>query len=341
MQSELLVVARTGEQKPAAVAALQAEMDDLTTQTQQFHAQCHEMAQQLAELRPEPGPATPRPEWEELLVSEAGDLSALDAQQPVEAALALSSVERAEHLGSHVALLRREMAEVVHAQDAIAQVRERAAKLGGGGEPLGIPKWFVCRGFGRGVPMFMRAAGRVRNWQWCERETVQLIMEVWASKPNPSPTSPAAFHKQSLAEHLHSHLQATQGSVRAVEWAYNLVGALQRFQHNVWCREFSAILSGELSENIRIFQTSSLDELLKSLQAADNAENGGSMTYVLPRAVFLRVVNSVGFRTEDEFEVLQTALDCDQSRPNIAYTGTHWLSCDAQLAASATELPLR
>ena len=110
-------------------------------------------------------------------------------------------------------------------------------------------------GFGEGIPKFLQVNGRVRKKKFSKRVTERMVKSVWMQKEKDANTDTLEeFFYQYLLDKYKAH-----GVV--VEWGYNTLEALQKYQYDADCELFYLILTGRLSESVYLDQGIMLKEL--------------------------------------------------------------------------------
>ncbi|CAK4145855.1 unnamed protein product [Aphanomyces euteiches] len=158
--------------------------------------------------------------------------------------------------------------------------------------------FFTGRGMDESVPKYLQFEGRVRNKWYSKRETQQLISHVWQQKalaekmvkPAAAPAkstrriSASSPSKRSmeivpamsipLQQFFHTYLTKKYADrLQAVECAYNIVAALDRYQDDTECRIFQRVLEGQLPEDARVDSLQVLSKVFDAFAALDKNES--------------------------------------------------------------------
>ena len=170
---------------------------------------------------------------------------------------------------------------------------------------VGTKQGAFFRGLGTGidVPRYLRLNGRVRNRRLGKRETERLIKDVWIKKEQ-------ARNHDPLSEFFYVYLKKRfRSHALVVEWAYNVVDALERYEYDNDCELFLKILRGQLSDAVQIDQVDMLRNLHEALVAIDRNANGGTQRNVVQRTELLKLLRRM-FPTKPQanFNALQKAL---------------------------------
>ena len=105
-------------------------------------------------------------------------------------------------------------------------------------------------GLGENIPKFLRVNGRVRKKRLTKRVTERIVKSVWMQKEKEGNSdSLEEFFYQYLLEKYKAH-----GVV--VEWGYNTLEALKKYEYDADCELFYLILTGKLSEGVYLDQVS-------------------------------------------------------------------------------------
>ncbi len=109
--------------------------------------------------------------------------------------------------------------------------------------------YFIGRGIGPEVPVFLRFNGRIRNHYTTKPTVERIVKTVWMRKEQ-------SRNKERLAIFFHGWLNDTYGPspTLVVEQAYNIVHALEKFSYDADCDMFLKILMGELPEQAFVDQ---------------------------------------------------------------------------------------
>jgi hypothetical protein len=250
-------------------------------------------------------PPTPRPKWNDL-----PDFQKIirghnvNVNQPT-AMIIDDLTELIENLRTEVEKARGDLPWVQ------AEKKAKAAMAG---------KWFVCRGTAPSVPKFLRMQGKVRNRNMNKRDCEATLNEFWEAKiaHDNKPKS----QKMTVPDFLHKFLKSKFGLESAVvEYGYNLIDALKRFEYDADCELFLSIVNGELCEEAYYDQVDMINKFQKNCELLDKAKYGTkSMKKCLKREDFFQLLDdNFPFKAKDDKRSLELAVEYDQPLPMIYY----------------------
>jgi Skp family chaperone for outer membrane proteins len=148
---------------------------------------------------------------------------------------------------------------------------------------VGRHRYFVCKGTGEHIPVYLRAAGVVRNRKMRKGQLEKLLKKFWDERRmdlhaetnlNPTP----------LPEYYHRWLQKVTGNAKAaIEVAYNMFSVCEQYQLDPDCAMFLRIMRGELSEHAMFDQAVMLDNLREVMIANDPSRKHALSRYTIHR----------------------------------------------------------
>ena len=319
--------------KEAECRKLHNDIMDLHVQLQQMTKEVRESTKKLAnllELRAEADqqlkqakaasvdrtrPKTPRPDWAEAQASLAKVLpldTATSTSETVQQMVhrVVDIVERTQEAHDD---LRRLALDEQHAPDAAEQRKRVMAAADKAGANK---KWLICLGCGSSVPDYLRATGKVANKNLPRSFAVKWIEEFWDKK-----SSSAQSKTMPVDEFLNNYLTLKYGNERGrVEWIYNLMFAIKRYNYDADCQAFLAVLNGVVPEVVYHAQRELLVRLLAVFEKADKDNHGGRLWNTLSRTEFCETVEAeFPLKTEEEKKALQRAIAQDQPPPDVRY----------------------
>ena len=171
--------------------------------------------------------------------------------------------------------------------------------------------YFVGRGVDPEIPKFLRFNGRVRNRHMSKADIERTVKIVWIRKEQ-------SRNKDHLADFFHTYLQDEFGPSQTIiaEQAYNIVHALERYNHDADCDMFLKILMGELPEQSFVDQQLLLQNLQDKIIKIDRSENQGIQTGKVAKQTFLDTLSKcVLCKTKARTEELEQALFFDCGGP--------------------------
>ena len=179
-------------------------------------------------------------------------------------------------------------------------------------EPAG--QYFQGRGTGDDVPPYLRFQGRVRNWLVSKRDTENFVNDIWAAREEDDKTreeeessSSNKTSRPTLPEFLYTYLVTRfKSHVLAVEYAYNLLDALERYKADSDCRLFIEILEGRLPEAIIGDQLAMLVNVYETMEKDDRVT--GSAGYLTTSRFMVSLRKLFKAKPEANFQRLQRAL---------------------------------
>ncbi|XP_077993673.1 translin-associated factor X-interacting protein 1-like [Glandiceps talaboti] len=146
---------------------------------------------------------------------------------------------------------------------------------------------FEGRGLGEDVPKYLRFEGKVKNRKLGKRDVALLIKDVWREKITYD-SEKNEGKRSKMQDFLYDYLLRRFGMEEMViEWGYNLLDAVQRFESDDRIGLFHGILTGQIDEEIYHSQMQTLAKLIQALTKAD-AEAGNQGT--LSKADFEKVL---------------------------------------------------
>ena len=177
-------------------------------------------------------------------------------------------------------------------------------------------KWLLCLGRGSNVPPYLRAVGKVPNKNLTQKFVAKWIEEFWDDK-----AKGIKSRAMPVDEYLMSYLTLKYGATRGkVEWVYNLMFGIRRYNFDPDCQSFLAILNGEIPEVCYYATKKMLVVLLQVLTKADKENHGGRLWNTLERGEFSETVEGqFKLKTDEEKKALRRALLNDQPLPDIRY----------------------
>lgn len=139
---------------------------------------------------------------------------------------------------------------------------------------IGKHRFFVCKGTGGHVPLYLRAKGLVRNRKMRKGDVEKILSKFWISRKIEL-SNESSLNAAPLPEHLLNFFTATTGSHRgAIELAYNVFAVCDANHHDPDCAMFLRIFRGELSEFVIFDQIDLLQKLQDAIAAEDRQEKG-------------------------------------------------------------------
>jgi hypothetical protein len=134
---------------------------------------------------------------------------------------------------------------------------------------VGKHRYFVCKGTGAHVPVYLRAKGVVRNRKIRKGDLEKLLAKFWADR-RLSIRIETNLNATPLAEFFHEWLVTLTGNQKAaVELAYNMLSVCEQYQLDPDCAMFLRIMRGELSEHAMFDQADMLANLRDVMVAND------------------------------------------------------------------------
>jgi hypothetical protein len=136
---------------------------------------------------------------------------------------------------------------------------------------------FTGLGFDVAVPMYMRTEGRIQNMMLSKRDTELIINEIWIEREKSENALSSAVDKSDNSkvsgpsgrfdDFFYRYLTARfKDKNRVIEFAYNFVEALKKYQRDSDCKLFSLVLNGDISEEVRNDQIAMLEYLKDELR---------------------------------------------------------------------------
>jgi len=128
--------------------------------------------------------------------------------------------------------------------------------------------------------------------------------------------------REDMQEYFYNFLKSKFGiQAKIIEFAYNFVDALAKFQYDADCELFNKVLSGQLCEDAYHEQVALMDGLQTSILKADKSNNGGRVSGSIGRVEFLKLIlKRFPFKTDDDHAALKAALAGDTGMElNINY----------------------
>jgi len=164
---------------------------------------------------------------------------------------------------------------------------------------VGRHKYFVCRGTGEHVPVYLRAAGHVRNRRLKKSDVEQLIGKFWIDRRIQLRVD-TMFNAQPIGDFFLEYLESFTGSRKAaLELAYNVIHVCEQFQSDPDCNMFLRCLRGELSEHA-VFDQMDMLVMLKDMFVLNDRSHKG----VLSRFTIGRILNKF-FPTKSRQDMLR------------------------------------
>jgi Ca2+-binding EF-hand superfamily protein/CRP-like cAMP-binding protein len=273
------------------------------------------LEQKKAESVDRTRPTTPCPDWPEAQASLAKFMQ-LDTTTSTQ-----DSVRQMLHMIEDL-ITRTEEAkddfrqQAIHDEHAPDEAEKRKRVVEAADEAGANKKWLLCLGRGSNVPSYLRAAGKVKNKNLSRSFVVKWIEEFWENK-----ASGVKSRLLPVDEFFDNHLTLKYGSARGrVEWVYNLMFGIKRYNYDHDCQSFMSILNGEIPEVVYYAQKKLLVLLMQVLEKADKVNHGGRLWNTLSRTEFCETVEAqFKLKTEEEKKALRRALAQDQPLPDIRY----------------------
>ncbi|CAE7559222.1 Tsnaxip1, partial [Symbiodinium microadriaticum] len=197
--------------------------------------------------------------------------------------------------------------------------------------------WTHFQGLGLepSVPSYLRVTGKVQNQCFSKKETEMHLNDVWIAKEtyeeealeelrgknggdmqvdrvegiDTSGVTPGKIHlKDFFGIYLEQKFKTTS---RAVEFAYNFLDSLKKYDFDTDCKLFLMIMHGELAEEIRHDQLTLLNTLVDEFQREESTIRQ-PVEGRLPVDSFMRAIRRViPTKGEHALRRLQKALDLE------------------------------
>lgn len=147
----------------------------------------------------------------------------------------------------------------------------------------GRHRFFVCKGTGLHVPIYLRAKGVVRNRRMKKGDVEKLLSKFWADRRLQLRIE-TNLNATPLPDYYREWLTALTGSEKgAVELAYNLNSVCEQYQHDPDCSMFLRIFRGELSEHTIYDQIEIINRLAETCELNDTSSKGSLSRFTLHR----------------------------------------------------------
>jgi Ca2+-binding EF-hand superfamily protein/tetrahydromethanopterin S-methyltransferase subunit G len=259
---------------------------------------------------------TPRPDWEETKSYLSKIYPDLDIDK--------TSKEIVEDLTKVVVELRAQTIEArqdakaheLAKENEDAEMEERQQKIAAADKKASTSKFLVCQGKGPGVPVYLRATGKVPNLNFSRNKVVSFLREFWSAKGKSDSTRSA-----DPADFLSNFLKQKFGTSRKkIENSYNIIYGVTRYSFDADCEIFSSILEGNLPSDAFFGQQSMVAGLAAALKKSDSENHGGRMWNTLDRTEFGDVLKKYfPLKSDEDLKALRRALSRDQPLPDIRY----------------------
>lgn len=151
---------------------------------------------------------------------------------------------------------------------------------------------FIGLGFDASVPMYLRAEGCIQNIMLSKRDTEFIINEIWIEREKSENALAAAVDKENskvsgptgrFEDFFYRHLvNRFKDKNRVVEFAYNFVDALKKYNRDSDIKLFALVLNGEISEEVRNDQIGMVENLKDELRREESMgriEATGSLSF--------------------------------------------------------------
>jgi len=283
-----------GEDTREAVLELEARLKRVTRQNYLLTSEREALMQRLeslqANLEREKNDMTPRPPWQ-------------TAQEILPGFSVNSLATSEETLADLIQFFKDELTEEKREAERKALSKTVRDWLGQEdlceGDLVGKHRYFVCRGTGGHVPVYLRARGVVRNRKIRKGDVEKLLAKLWSDR-RISLRVETNLNATPIGDFFHEWLIGVTGnSTAAVELAYNILAVCEQYQQDPDCGMFIRIMRGELCEHAMYEQHDLLENLLEMMRVNDPHKKK-----VLSRFTLHRILNKF-FPTKSRQDMLR------------------------------------
>ncbi len=173
------------------------------------------------------------------------------------------------------------------------------------------------------VAEYLRMEGYVRKVNISKRETERLIHDCYKQKDNYERNG---MPETTLASFFTRYLKtiSDSDSVKAIEYAYNLIQALSLYSYDIDCRVFLALLQGKVEEGVHEAHRCMLYQVYEAMVEIENKlkkEENGEKEGRIPSDVFMTEIQRLfPEKSAEEFFVLKRALYLNSNGGTVDYT---------------------
>ena len=141
---------------------------------------------------------------------------------------------------------------------------------------LHIGKFFVGRGTGPHVPIYLRAHGKIRDMRLTKGHVETLLKKFWmARRARLKHSQVGGIKATEFDAFFLEWLTGETGSVgKAIDLAYNLLSVCARYQRDPDCGIFTRVLNGEVCELAVFDQEETVERLFEAIQKLDTRRQG-------------------------------------------------------------------
>eukprot|EP00002_Diphylleia_rotans_P032553 TRINITY_DN6849_c0_g1_i3.p1 TRINITY_DN6849_c0_g1~~TRINITY_DN6849_c0_g1_i3.p1 ORF type:complete len:761 (-),score=148.74 TRINITY_DN6849_c0_g1_i3:1053-3335(-) len=252
---------------------------------------------------------TPRPEWTEIFPEEDDRLYQLD----------LNLASESSSYGK-IMLLRQHMIHIYEDMNTFKAICAVQIEKEKDMEPFEADKFIVCQGTTPDVPKYLRIAGKIKKRRISKRDTESLVKDVWKDRSVAIKAMGSKGQKLKFGEYFYSYLQTHYGLHNVVvEWAYNIIEALEKYSYDGDCHLFLKTLRGEISDEAHDDQMTMIENLRATFMKVDTTIHGKETGRIPRKELFAALNKFFILKPPDKMNSIRGSLLHEQPGLNVYY----------------------